>query len=381
MPTVNDLKNQEKRWRRAFDKVAVMRESDKRDAYLTPDMLRKRQKLTKNGRQKLVLAVGYKGETKAYSLTQLNDMAKQIDRSEGRFQADRGGILVADVLNHSVPDDLQRAKGIGAATLYKFTENMLSFRVQASGDTLNAPSHYQVRVRLEDWGRAVRKGEGGKYLLAAKQATTGRVSFDCNCGRYIYWFHYLASIGGFDIEPHEDVFPKIRNPRLKGCACKHVLKTMLVMNSMAVQMKISAVMEDTAKKHGFSEAGRGKYLSEKDIKKLNVVGSSEASGRAFKKFTANVSAFTEKLKSPSAKRIKKEYEVKMINKLKAKAQEVKQAQGAAQKLAVARLRDLATMSKAYSVPFEKLAADSAKTNPGMGTAEELIAMAKEEGLI
>ena len=58
-----------------------------------------------------------------------------------------------------------------------------------------------------------------------------------------------------------------------------------------------------------------------------------------------------------------------------------QAQDLAKKLALALLKNMATTSKSYGIPFDKLAEDSAKNNPGLGTAEEIIALAKEEGLI
>jgi len=67
--------------------------------------------------------------------------------------------------------------------------------------------------------------------------------------------------------------------------------------------------------------------------------------------------------------------------LEMRISELEQAQSIAKKLVMALLRNMAATSKEYNIPFEKLAADGAKNNPGMGTAEETIALAKEEGLI
>ena len=58
-----------------------------------------------------------------------------------------------------------------------------------------------------------------------------------------------------------------------------------------------------------------------------------------------------------------------------------QAQERTQNLALALLKNMASTSKIYGIPFDELAEDSAKNNPGLGTAEEIIVLAKEEGLI
>lgn len=46
----------------------------------------------------------------------------------------------------------------------------------------------------------------------------------CDCGRWRYWLAYLATKAGYNSGHLEDAFPKIRNPELKGIACKHILR-------------------------------------------------------------------------------------------------------------------------------------------------------------
>lgn len=46
----------------------------------------------------------------------------------------------------------------------------------------------------------------------------------CDCGRWRYWLAYLATKAGYNSGHLEDAFPKIRNPQLKGIACKHILR-------------------------------------------------------------------------------------------------------------------------------------------------------------
>ena len=58
-----------------------------------------------------------------------------------------------------------------------------------------------------------------------------KLSFDCDCGRHRYFLRYVATIGGFAAGRQEWGFPKIRNPGLKGVACKHVLRVMTEIES------------------------------------------------------------------------------------------------------------------------------------------------------
>lgn len=57
------------------------------------------------------------------------------------------------------------------------------------------------------------------------------LAFDCDCERHRYFFRYLATIGGFAAGRKETGYPKIRNPRLNGVACKHVLRVMAELES------------------------------------------------------------------------------------------------------------------------------------------------------
>lgn len=58
-----------------------------------------------------------------------------------------------------------------------------------------------------------------------------KLSFDCDCGRHRYFLRYVATIGGFAAGGRNGGFPKIRNPGLKGVACKHVLRVMTEIES------------------------------------------------------------------------------------------------------------------------------------------------------
>jgi len=61
---------------------------------------------------------------------------------------------------------------------------------------------------------------------AADKMRKGALKFDCDCERHRYFLRYVATIGR-----DETGFPKIRNPNLKGVACKHVLRAMTELES------------------------------------------------------------------------------------------------------------------------------------------------------
>lgn len=248
----NDIRTLEREHAKNLKEIDRTRQKDKREAYLTPDMLMDREALTKGGRQKLALAYGTQGHQVNFSLSELNQMAKKIETRQGKLESSVKGVLVQDLVRISLPIDKQRAKDVRAATLFKFDGNTLSFRVTASGESAGAPSSYVVRVRLEEWHNRVKdSATGNSYLMAAQRASRGHVSFDCGCGRHQFWYRYVATIGNFALSPEEHVFPKIRNKRLRGACCKHTLKVLMTMQSPIIHGQIAKEMQTEATRKGF----------------------------------------------------------------------------------------------------------------------------------
>ncbi len=254
------------------------RADDTREAFLTPDLLKRRQEVTRGGRQELVLQYGTKGDTVSYTLKDLNQMAQALDTTQGKYREETRGAPVFELLKASrmrvdiwgkqkgLSDYRKATAEIGNAVLYKIEGSTLHFRVTASGRYKY--SYYQVRVRLDEWEKHMRGSS--PYTQAAQKAAAGRVSIDCTCGRHQYWFRYLATIGGFGLDPAEHGFPKIRNPRLIGAICKHTVKALVVLQSPVIHLRLAKEMERQAKDKGwFSEKfaktfGRKKKLSDED---------------------------------------------------------------------------------------------------------------------
>lgn len=327
-PTIKDTKEFESKTIKALKELVKKREADGRTfrnmgdagAYLTHDLLGDRELLTDG--QKLVMAYG-KNKDLTFTLEDLNNMAKVIKAKKGKFDNEKRGIPINVALTHGGEwgkADRRSAKAIKAATLYKMTGNILDFRVTSSGETPNAPAYYKTRVRLEGWLAAVSDVKKKNYLGAAQQAVKGHVSFDCNCGRYIYFYQYLATIGNFDIAPGETVFPKIRNKKLEGICCKHILKVLTTLQSPLLHGRIATQMQITAKDKDFQKEDKktAVHLTQKEMQELEKAGKLSASQAEMKRFATSVKAHLQKLQEPKTKAVQKEQDKKMEKVVKEK---------------------------------------------------------------
>ena len=136
-----------------------------------------------------------------------------------------------DGIRTSVHSDVDKARRqITSAVLVSAVGGDLRF-ITPSGGESRATRHI-VLVRLHEWrnalaavAQATDKNES-IYRTAADAMRKGKLSFECDCERHRYYFRYLATIGGFNAGRAETGYPKIRNPHLKGVACKHVIRVM-----------------------------------------------------------------------------------------------------------------------------------------------------------
>lgn len=287
---------------KAFDKEA---REERREAtalrteavgLLTPALLRKH---IKSGAD-LVLAYGHKGATVSYTVNDLKRFVEARERADKTFRPETRGVPLAQLENASREADRQRSQEVKSAQLYKVSGNMLSFQVQG-----NLKPHYLVRVRLEDWEAHLHN----PYLIplmAAKEAATGRISFDCACGRHQYWYRYLTQIGGFAINPPtERDFPKIRNPGLTGCCCKHVLKVLRVLKTNAVHAVLARELERQSSSVGFANP-RARLLNQQELKQVSrargITGQTPESRAALKKFSQEAKRIVSTPKAEEARK-------------------------------------------------------------------------------
>lgn len=306
----SSYKRFEKLFKQVTQRQISKRDADRRNAFMTRDILRNRSELTQKGKQTLVLDYGKKGLQIKYTLTDLNKMAKAAKRVEDKFETQSAGVSVIQLLAASDKMDIARAQyEIRTATLYKIHGNMLYFRVSASDQSKF--THHQVKIRLDEWDKEVRGLENQSYQQSAAKAAMGRVSIQCDCGRHRYWYRYLATIGGFGLDPEEHVFPKIRNPGLKGCCCKHVIKTLATLRMGVVHNKVAQEMEAQGKKKGFftklfkGDAPQEKFLSNDELLKSEQAGfdsSISALQMEYQKYKAAQKGFKKKMSSAATQK-------------------------------------------------------------------------------
>jgi hypothetical protein len=202
---------------------------------LTPEALTGRGKKA-TAASRLQTALG--GQIRPITLEDLRAFKQAVQK----LQAERkhaGGIFVSEVLAHSSKDDQYRCKTeIHYATPYRIAAGVMGFQVQASGK--HGAARHTVQIELMGWHQAV--GSPAAPMTAAKVASDQPVRFDCSCARHRYWLRYIATIGGWNIGRPETGFPKIRNPQLKGVACKHVLRVAVELSGSVIRGQIAAAI-------------------------------------------------------------------------------------------------------------------------------------------
>lgn len=181
-----------------------------------------------------------------------------------------GGIKARQVINKSLSVDRQRSNSdIKWAMCSGYNNNVFRFVTDASGR--NRASKHYVNVEFVDFHRYLSMPNENK---AVDNILHGYVKFDCDCGRHTYYFRYIATAGGFayvgnegkqTLGRAETAFPKIRNPNLKGIACKHSLK---VMQAILSDGRVRKIMADAVHKRRANDKDRSGRITEKEAKAI-----------------------------------------------------------------------------------------------------------------
>lgn len=182
-----------------------------------------------------LLKTTLRGEIRDLTHDDIRAFQNNVARLKSKF---KGGITAQSVIDLALPSDKERAnKQINMAVPASIHGGKVHFITNAGPDS--KVSRHHVHVQFLDFDAAVGNSPNDPKKLA-KLVTDGRLTFDCDCGRHTFWYRYIATIGKYNAGRNETGFPKIRNPNLKGVACKHVLRTMhVILKDSAVQLKIA----------------------------------------------------------------------------------------------------------------------------------------------
>jgi hypothetical protein len=182
-------------------------------------------------------------------------------KGRGKSAVYQDGITAQQVIDMSLAIDKKRANDeIRTAVPVGVQGDVMHFITNAGPDSDAVRHHVHVQFLELDAEFNNPVPEKDKRKLG-KQIATGKLKFQCDCGRYRYWFRYLASIGNYAYGLQEQGYPKIKNPALAGVACKHVLRTMHnIQRDQTIRTKLIAQLEKMRAKNGKDDL---KYEREK----------------------------------------------------------------------------------------------------------------------
>ncbi|HHX8330475.1 TPA: hypothetical protein ACVOYW_004253 [Vibrio alginolyticus] len=257
----------ERQFNQLFNKIERAQKKNRRNAKrtLTASTLAKPT-------NKALKALGEKAKGQRFTKEDLSQFDKARQRHKEVYDSKTAGITYAFLVKSSRQIDVDRANnrvddgtGIHKATLIGIKNNIALIRVRAS--SVSRHEEHRVKVRLEQWDELLHEPPNGDYNQAVQLACAGRISFDCDCGRHQFWYRYLATMGNYCIAPPKEfAFPKIRNPELSGVACKHVLKAITMLQSLAWQRILANQMKQQARRVGFGSDNKTYLLNENEKK-------------------------------------------------------------------------------------------------------------------
>jgi len=166
---------------------------------------------------------------------------RAFQQNIARLKKDRrftGGITAQDVIDLSLDTDRKRANAeIRTSVPVAVKADVFHF-VTNSGPDSDVSRHH-VHVEFMDFESEVAASKLDPKKIG-KAVAKGKLKFNCDCGRHRYWFRYIATIGHYNYSRPETGYPKIRNPKLQGVACKHVLRTMhVILRDAAIHNRIA----------------------------------------------------------------------------------------------------------------------------------------------
>lgn len=155
----------------------------------------------------------------------------------------RRGITAAEAISLSRVIDRERAnKEIRYAVPTLVRGGEVRFLTNSGPES--KVSRHHTRIEFVGWAAAIARP------ATALQASTwlcreGTLRMECQCEAFTFWgFRYIATVGGFVLGRNESAYPKIRQPTLAGCACKHLIRTLTTLQSdMLVRRRIADAIE------------------------------------------------------------------------------------------------------------------------------------------
>lgn len=229
------------------------------------------------------------GEIREITESDLKALTATIKNAKNKY---KGGVTARQIIDLSVSDpkkytykpteaekkkgkkdwsgksDIDKAKAeIKFAVPTSFLSGVMRFTTNASKDH-GEKRHFQ-EVRFIKFDEAVLNTEKTPKN-AALWLRRQQVKFNCSCDRHTFVFRYLATLGNYAEGRQEKGFPKERNARLNGIACKHMLRVASEIDSKSpsiIQMLETAIIRARQKDKKAKISAQVRQ-TKKEIKKL-----------------------------------------------------------------------------------------------------------------
>ena len=115
-----------------------------------------------------------------------------------------------------------------ASEVLRFKGNVISF--QTTSATTPGVKYWNQTVQLMSLRKQLDKMRAGKLTLtkAIRAAVkVGDVRVHCTCPAQKWWgWAYISTVRGYKYGRKQTIFPSIRNPRLRGTVCKHLINAL-----------------------------------------------------------------------------------------------------------------------------------------------------------
>lgn len=222
------------------------------------------------------------------------------------------GITAKQVIDLSLPIDIKRAnEQIKYALPRSRKGDIVHFITDASGK--NGVQQHFVNVQFNAFMPLKLMPNEIDKKAVQKMVRTGGLRFECDCGRFQYWYRYLNSIAGTCLGRIETGYPKIRNPHLAGVACKHILRTMKWILSSQGEFYLQKELEkartkDIERKQNLKKSEVQEHLAEQllvanDGRKSKIRNASDKKReQQFKKMKAKSKIMTKNIHQANKKR-------------------------------------------------------------------------------
>lgn len=252
-----------------------------------------------------ILTTTLNGERREITAEDLKAFKQNISTAKDKFSK---GISAQQVINHSRAIDRERAnQQIKMAVPVSATKGKVKFITNAGGETPNVHRHHVV-VEFLDFDKEAASGDTNARQSALRLRKSP-LRIECDCGRWRFWYKYIATIGSYNAGTPENGYPKIRNSSLTGIACKHLLR---VMHEITNGGSVIAFLANQIEKGKFDDLNRAQSrLSQKKAEEITKKQNKRTSTHELK-----VKEIAEKIKKAAEKAPKPKKEAPATKRVK-----------------------------------------------------------------